>query len=158
MGERPSIDELVKLLNRLCTTPQVSALAKMMLVEALTPETAKDPKELKWTKDEFAIRQGLLENEWIKEETIEKYYLTETGAFLGNQGLKKLSDVGAPLPWEPEKPEDEEQKAEEEALVRNVEDVADTVRRVEEELKRTTPQKTDETKKDSEQADKTTSN
>jgi len=156
MREKPSIDELVKLLNQLCTTPQVSALAKMMLVEALTPETAKNPKELKWTNEEFTIRKILLENEWIKEETIEQYYLTETGAFLGNQGLKKLSDIGATLPWEPEKPEEEEEEeVSDEELAKNVEDVTDTVRRVEEQLKQATPKETDDAKKSQEQTDKT---
>jgi hypothetical protein len=96
-----------RVLKEVFQSPQMRAITKLRLAEAITPETAKRPEEFELTNEERSILPLLAENNWIEKTHENKIFLTKSGVDLSAFGLKRLTELEVPLPWDPEpKPEE----------------------------------------------------
>lgn len=92
--ERPSALEAV---DGVFESSQMRVLTKMMLCRATSPETARSLNEI-LTKPEFDTLEKLTSKGFVN--VVEGlYYLSRRGISFGSIGLKRITDLGIPLPW-----------------------------------------------------------
>lgn len=93
--ERPSALEAV---DGIFESSEMRILTKMMLCRATSPESARSLNEI-LKKQEFAALERLTSKGFVN--VVEgRYYLSRRGISFGSVGLKRITDLGIPLPWE----------------------------------------------------------
>jgi hypothetical protein len=93
--ERPSALGAV---DGIFESSEMRILTKMMLCRAISPESARSLNEI-LKKQEFSTLEKLTSKGFVN--VVEgRYYLSRRGISFGSIGLKKITDLGIPLPWE----------------------------------------------------------
>jgi len=91
----------VEALDKLFFSPEITITTKMLIGKLTSKERGMDVHHIKkiLNQDEVKYLTILIQKGLVNSEE-GRFYLSPKGMIIGNFGIRKLSELGIPLPWE----------------------------------------------------------